>query len=230
MTSPDGPTFPGATPASGARLALIEFAERSPATQADVDRVMRALVSHDEWYVPVLFADRAWGQHRFDRELLFADAEPTQRLNVFSDPESAQLAHGQAIGVYGGPVPGHQLMRALDPGLDALIVNPFSPREHQWYIAAAGFDIAIAWASAIGVERALASRGNGPVPAVALLGHRYHLLLERHTHGLAQIPLPDIDGTVAVCFTATDRVGEFVACLPAPARPLADLEIGRAHV
>ena len=229
MTSPDGPTFPGPTPISAARRALVDFAERSPATQADVDQVMRALVTHDDWYVPVLFADRAWGQTRFDRELLFADVEPTQVLNVFTDPEAAMLADGQAIGVYGGPVSGSRLMASLDVSLDvsldALIVNPASPREHQWYIAAGGFEIAVAWATAIAVERALAGRGNGAAPVIELLGHRYQLLLEKATHALAQIYLPDIDGVVAVAFTATDRVEEFVASLPMQARSLADIAV-----
>lgn len=221
----------GPTPISIARRALVDFAERSPATQADVDQVMRALVTHDGWYVPVLFADRVWGQTRFERELVFADAEPTQVLNVFTDQESAMLADGQPIGVYGGPVSGHRLMAGLDPGLDALIVNPASPREHQWYIAAGGFSIAVNWATAIVVEGALASRGNGPVPAAELLGHRYQLLLEQSTHALAKIYLPDIDGVVAVAFTATDRVEEFVASLPMQTRGQADIaEVGGAQL
>ena len=212
-------------PTSTARRALIDFAERSPATQSDVDQVMRALVSHDDWYVPVLFAEGAWGQSRFDRELLFADSKPTKVLNVFTDHESAMLADGQAIGVYGGPVPGHRLMEGLGASLDALLVNPASPREHQWYIAAGGFEIAKTWATAIAAERALAARGNGPVPAAELLGHRYQLLLEQSTHALAQIYLPDIDGALAVCFTAADRVEEFVASLPISARSLADIAV-----
>lgn len=222
MTSPDGPTLPAMMPVSMARRALIDFAERTPATQSDVDYVMRALVSHDDWYVPVLFADRALGQSRFERELLFADAEPNRVLTVFTDHESALLAEGQAIGVYGGPVPGHRIMAVLDAHLDALMVNPASPREHQWYIASAGFEIAVTWASAIAVERALANRGNGPVPAAELIGHRYQLLLERDTRALAQIHLPDIDGAVSVGFTAADRVEEFVASLPMDIRGLAD--------
>jgi hypothetical protein len=225
VTSADPPTLKATMPVSMARRALIEFAERSPATQSDVDYVMRALVSHEDWYVPVLFAEHAWGQSRFERELLFADAEPTQVLNAFTDHESAMLADGQAIGVYGGPVSGHRLMAALDANLDALIVNPASPREHQWYIAAGGFDIAVTWASAISVERALAARENGPVPAADLLGHRYQLLLEQDTHALTQVYLPDIDGAVAVAFTAADRVEEFVASLPMQVRSLADITV-----
>jgi hypothetical protein len=38
-----------------------------------------------------------------------------------------------------------------------LIVNPGSPREHQWYIAAAGFEIAAGWATAIAVEHAFSA-------------------------------------------------------------------------
>jgi hypothetical protein len=208
---------------SGARRALIAFAERSPATQSDVDQVMRALVSHDDWYVPMVFADRAWGPSQFDRMLLFGDAPANPVLNVFTDYESAMLAEGEAIGVYGGPVSGARLLGALIPELTALVVNPWSAREQQWYIASPGFQIASGWASAIGVERALAERGNGPVPAVQLLGHHYQLLLEKSSHALAQIFLPDIDGAVAVGFTAADRAEEFIASLPIETRPLADL-------
>jgi hypothetical protein len=224
VTSPaDSMMRPRPGTLSVARRALHAFAERSPATQADIDEVMRALVSHDDWYVPVLFADRAWGQTAFHQMLLFPDAPLGPVLNAFTDHESAMLAEGQAIGVYGGPVPGTKLMRALDSSLNALVVNHASPREHQWYIASAGFEIAIGWASAIIVERALAARGNGPAPMAELLEHRYHLLLERPSHALAQVYLPDIDGAVSVSFTATDRAEEFIASLPPDARPLAEL-------
>jgi hypothetical protein len=208
---------------SGARRALITFAERSPATQADVDEVMRALVSHDDWYVPVLFADQAWNQAQFERMLLFAEAPANPVLNVFTDHASAMLAEGEPIGVFGGPVSGARLMSALGGELTALVVNPWSAREQQWYIASAGFEIAAGWASAIAVERALADRGNGAVPAAQLLGHSYQLLLEKESHALAQIFLPDIDGAVAVGFTATDRAEEFMQSLPIETRPLADL-------
>jgi hypothetical protein len=210
---------------SAARRALVDFAERSPASQADIDQVMRALVSHDDWYVPVEFAGRAWAQAEFDQMLRFGTAEPTAVLNVFTDRESAVLAEGRALGVFVGPVLGAALMRALTPDIEAIVVNPASPLEHQWYIAAGGFPIAQTWATAIAAERALANRGAGPVPSVDLLDHHYQLLIEKPTRALAQIFLPDIDGALAVCFTATDRVDEFVASLPLVARSLADLTI-----
>jgi hypothetical protein len=205
--------------------ALVAFAERSPATKADIDQVMRALATHQGWYVPVHFADRAWGQTDFDHLLRFPEGKPTRVLNVFSDEGSARLAEGHEIGLYGGPVSGVQLMRALTPEYDSLMVNYASPREHQWYVASGAFEIAATWGTTIGAERALAGRGSGRVPVPELLAHRFHLLLERRTQEVAQIRLPDIDGAVAICFTAEDRAEEFMANLPPPARPQADLTL-----
>jgi hypothetical protein len=213
---------PQTLPLSMARRALAEFAERNPPTQADIDQVMRALVTHVGWFVPVEVAERMWRQTDFEQFLYFAEAAPSRVLNVFTDYESAILAEGRELGRYGGPVSGVDLMAALTGELDAIIVNPASRREHQWYIASAGFEIARSWATAVAVERALADRGNGPVPVARLLGHRYQVLLEQPTHALAQISLPDI-GTVGVCFTAADRGQEFISSLPMAARPLADL-------
>lgn len=221
VTSTGGPSADSGL--SAARRALVDFAERSPATQADIDHVMRALVSHDGWYVPARFADRGWGQTKFDQMLPFPEAAPNPMLNVFTDRESAMLADGRPIGLFGGPVRGMTLMRALDADLDALVINPASPVEHQWYIAAGGFDIAATWATGIAVEQALAQRGSGPVPTAQLLTHRYTLLMEKPNRSLAQIYLPDIDGAVSVCFTASDRVDEFVGSLPPAARPLVDV-------
>jgi hypothetical protein len=210
------------TTMSPALRALIGFAGLAQPSSSEGDRVMRTLASHEDWYVPVAFADRAWGQTHFDQVLLYPDAAPSGVLRVFTDRESALLADGQAIGVYGGPVAGSRLLRVLDTSLEGFFVNHASPREHQWYIYPQGYEIAVNWATTITVERALASRGNGPAPSAELVAHRYRLLLEKANRQPAQVFLPDIDGSVAVCFTADDRVEEFIASLPAPARHLAE--------
>jgi hypothetical protein len=213
-----------ATSGNPALTALLAFAQRgASATAADVDHVMRALAAHDGWWVPVEYARQTWGQSEFDRTITFPDRGPLVMLNVFTDPAAAGVGGGAVSGDYGGPIPGVTLLQYLDPGLSSLLVNPGSPREHQWYIEANGFEIAASWATAIGVERALARWGNGPVPAADLLAHRYHLLVDRDTQAPAQVFLPEIDGIVAVCFTAGDRVAEFVTSLPAGARQLAEI-------
>jgi hypothetical protein len=212
---------PGA--ANVAIRALEDFALRGQtATSADIDHVMRSLATHDSWWVPVEYARQTWGQSTFDQTIPFPDRGPLAMLNVFTDPAAAALGEASVSGEYGGPIPGVTLLQYLDPGLSSLFVNPGSPREHQWYIEAGGFEIASGWATAIAVERALAGWGNGPVPSRDLLAHRYQLLIEKDTQAPAQVFLPEIDGVVAVCFTAVDRMAEFVASLPTDARPLAD--------
>lgn len=222
MTMADVSTSRPSGSSSLARDALVAFAQRSPATQADIDHVMRSLAAHDSWLVPIAFAERNCGQTQFDQTISFPAAGPNPALHAFTDTESARLADGQPLGTYGGPVSGVALLRGLDQSIEALLVNPASPREHQWFVASGGFEIARGWASAIAVERALAERGNGPVPLAELRGHRFHLLVEKATQAVAQIRLPDIDGSVAVCFTATDRVDEYLASLPPAVRPAAD--------
>ena len=212
---------------SRARRALADYARRTPATQADIDRVMRCLVEHDGWFVPVLYADRSWGQTGFDQILIFPDAPPAKVLMVFTDEASALQAENQAIGPYGGPVGGVRLMGRLDPSFTALVVNPASPRDHQWYIATGGFEIAGHWAAAVLAERALANRtAGGPLPTAELRAYRaYQLLLDKSGNALTEIEVPGIDGSFAVAFTAPDRAGEFLASLPPGARASAALAV-----
>jgi hypothetical protein len=224
--SPGNPASPWPQPAGGVRAALASFAQLTQVqapTASDIDYVMRSLSEHDGWLVPVEYAHQTWGQAVFDQMIPFPDRGPLAMLCVFTDAQAAALGEGTVSGDYGGPVPGSKLLQYLDPGLSALYVNPGSPREHQFYFEANSFDLAAGWGTAIAVERALAEWGNAPAPRSELLTHRFQLLIERDTQAPAQVFLPDIDGVVAVCFTASDRTAEFVASLPPGARPLAEV-------
>jgi hypothetical protein len=192
-------------------------------TAYDIDQVMRALAEHEGWLVPVEYARQTWGQSAFDQSIPFPDRGPLAMLCVFTDAEAAATGESGVSGDYGGPVPGTKLLQYLDPGLSALYVNPGSAREHQFYFEANSFELAAGWGTAIAVERALAEWGNAPAPRSELLTHRFQLLIEREAQAPAQIFLPDIDGAVTVCFTASDRTAEFVASLPPAARPLAEV-------
>src|SRR5690242_8637647 len=89
---------------NAARQALAAYAQCSPAAQADIDRVMRALVEHNAWYVPTIHAQRAWGQSSFDEVLDFPEPTPSGMLTVFTDREAALRAEGYPIGPCGGPI------------------------------------------------------------------------------------------------------------------------------
>jgi hypothetical protein len=207
-----------------AREALAAFAQRDPATQADIDRVMRALVEHDHWYVPLTYATRAWGQSTFEDTVDFPAAVPNPVLTVFTDRASARQAEQYPLGRYGGPFDGVRLFGALDPAYSALVVNPASAPEHQWYISDTGFPIAEMWADGVLVERALARRSARGIPVSDLRSHRrYLLLLTQPGNGLLMIEPSRGGGRMAVCFTAADRAEEFLACLPDPVRPQAGL-------
>jgi hypothetical protein len=207
-----------------ARQALARYASRAPATQTDVDRVMRALVEHDSWWVSTFYAQRTWGQSTFDQVIEFNDAAPNTMLTVFTDRESALRAEGYPIGPYGGPVDGRRLLGTLDGAYSALVVNPASPREHQWFISEAGFPIAKSWAECAVLEASLHSRGEIGLPVARLLAHAtYQVLLINAENTLAMVDIPGVDGQLAICFTAGDRAEDFLEALPEPARETAGL-------
>lgn len=213
---------PSAT--TGAQRALVDYAQRPAPTHADIDRVMRALTEHDDWYVPAALADDAWGEGgpRLD---VFGEAVPTKVLTVFTDPESATLAARYPLGPYVGGVPGVALLAAMDERYTDLVVNPASPREHQWYVSAAGFAIARNWAASVGVERALAAtRSADPPPIGALRAFTgYQLLFARAEGELATVYLPDVPGPLAMGFLASDRADEFLAGIGPDGRDAAHL-------
>jgi hypothetical protein len=209
---------------TGAQRALVEYAQRAAPTHADIDRVMRALTEHDDWYVPAELADEVWpqGGPRLD---LFAEAVPTRVLTVFTDPESASLAARYPLGHYVGGVPGVAMLGAMDERYTDLVVNPASPREHQWYVSAAGFAIARNWAESVGVERALAATRSADPPPIAALREftGYQLLFARDEGELATVYLPGVPGPLAMGFLAADRAEEFLTGIGPDGRDAAHL-------
>ena len=210
---------------SGAQRALVEYAQRAAPTHADIDRVMRALTEHDDWYVPAALADETWPHGGGPRLDVFGEAVPTKVLTVFTDSESATLAARYPLGHYVGGVPGVALLGAMDERFTDLVVNPASPREHQWYVSAAGFAIARNWAASVGVERALAAtRSADPPPIAALRAFSgYRLLFARAEGELATVYLPDVPGPLAMGFLANDRAEEFLAGIGPDGRDAAHL-------
>lgn len=207
-----------------ARQALARYASRTPATQTDVDRVMRALVEHEYWWVSTFYAQRTWGQSTFDQVIEFQDAAPNTMLTVFTDLESAQRAEGYPIGPYGGPVDGRRLLATLDGSYTALVVNPASPREHQWFISEAGFPIAKSWAECALLESTLHARAENGLPIARLLAHStYQVLLVNSENALTMVDIPGVEGQLAVSFTAGDRAEDFLEALPDPVRETAGL-------
>jgi hypothetical protein len=210
---------------SDALRALVDYAQRATPTHADIDRVMRALTEHDDWYVPAALASEVWPQAGGPMLEHFAEQVPTKVLTVFTDQESAALAGRYPLGPYVGGVPGAAMLAALDERYNDLVVNPASPREHQWYVSAAGFAIARGWADTVAVERALAAtRSADPPPIAALRAFTgFRLLFAREEGELATVYLPDVPGPLAIGFLAADRAEEFLAGIGPDGREAAHL-------
>lgn len=205
--------------------ALAAFAQLSTEpTHTDVDRVMRALVEHDGWYVPAALASRLWPRAADSRVDLRGDQGAGGELHVFTDREAVMRAQRSTHGSYAGGVPGTRLFASLGAPHTALWVNPASPREHQWWVSAGAYDVAHSWAAAVRIERTLAGLApSDPPPVQALRGYPgYQLLHARSTGEPVLVDLPGLAGPAVLAFIAPDRASAFLDRLGS-ARDDADL-------
>ncbi len=201
-----------------AREALAAYAEG----RADKDRVMRALVAHNGWFVPAPFANGVLGEAVFERTILLgapADAPPTD-LVIFTDPESVLTAYGQPLGPYVGGVRGLRVFAALDDFYESLRVNPASAEQERWIVDREGFAIAKLWVDAVALERNLVGAAERGFPHARIKGYRgFTILIATADRTPVLSKLSDGESTCALAFTAPDRAAAFVARLPAETQP-----------
>jgi hypothetical protein len=200
------------------REALAEYA----AGKADKDRVMRALVGHDGWFVPAAFATEALGEKVFERTILLGtqfDAAPDD-LTIFTDPEAVLTAYGQSLGPFVGKLPGMRVFRAISDRYESVRINMASPEEERWVIARDGFPIAKLWTKAVALERLLAGAAERGFPHREMRAYAgYTVLIANADRTLVLSKLADGVSMCAIAFTAPDRAERFAATLPAETRP-----------
>jgi hypothetical protein len=201
-----------------ARETLAEFA----AGKVDKDRVMRALVGHDGWFVPAAFAAEALGETVFERTILLGapfDVAPAD-LVIFTDAEAVLTAYGQPLGPYVGRLPGVRVFRAVGDRYDSVRVNPGSPEEERWIIARDGFPVAKLWTKAVALERSLAGAAERGFPHRELRAYAgFTVLIANADRTLVLSKLADGVSMCALAFTAPDRAERFAATLPEETRP-----------
>jgi len=206
-----------AQPSNDVRRVLADFA----AGTATKDRVMRALMGHDGWFVPAAFASDALGLGVFDRTILLGAAPdpPPPQLAIFTDVESVLLAYGQSLGPFVGGVSGLLTFAALSEPYSEVRVNPASPREEQWNVEREAFALGRLWASAVGLERELAASRGRELPTSALRAYAgYTILVGVADRAPVFAPLSDGTTHAAIAFTAPDRAESFLARLPSEQR------------
>ncbi len=194
--------------------------------RANVNDVMRALVSYRGWLVPLALFARRGEANRVTDSILILSSEmslPPGELWVFTDAEAAHLAQakGALLGAYASGMAGTELFNQLDPNWQTVRVNPGSPRERTWiFTEGSAAEAGQLWAEAIMLEESFAQwQQTGTPDAAALMSYRAFLLYD-HVSGPV-ITLPNQGGMAnpAVAFSAPDCADMFLAKLSEEQRP-----------
>jgi hypothetical protein len=144
----------GTEPLSDPVRVLTDYSQK----RAGANEVMRALAGHKGWLAPALMFVQAEGQDLFlDSPVVLFGTEthlPPGELWVFTDRTAAERAQavGAQLGLYAADIAGTELFGKIDPGLQIVRVNPYSPAEQGWQFLQGGFEFAKLWAEVIALE------------------------------------------------------------------------------
>ncbi|MGB8506990.1 MAG: hypothetical protein WCD76_01165 [Pyrinomonadaceae bacterium] len=220
--SGDGATHStqGGQPAVGAMSGPVPMLVAYSAERASVNDVMRSLVSHQGWLVPLGFFAQSGEEHRVVESTYVLSSEtslPPDGLWIFTDREAAYVAQakGASLGTYAGGIRGTELFRKVAPGTKSVYVNPGSPTERTWMFQdGGGIEAGKIWADAIALEESFEGwRQTGKPDATAVRNYRAFLVFN-HSSGPI-ITLPDQMGmsNPAAAFTAPDCADMFLTKL-----------------
>lgn len=190
------------------------------AGRANTDDVMRALVSHRGWLVPIdFFAARRGDGARADQILILSPESqaPPGNLWLFTDEGAARLAqsNGASLGAYAGRMGGTELFGAIGREHQTVYVNPGSPRERTWvFQEGSATDVGGLWAEAVALEESFAGwQAAGAPDRTALEGYRAFMLYNHASGPVITLPGRGGMSNPAVTFTAPDCAGAFLGLL-----------------
>jgi hypothetical protein len=188
--------------------------------RADMHDVMRALVSHRGWYVPLGFLAECRGDGSRADSVLILSAEsqvPPGNLWLFTGEAAARLAQskGAVLGAYAGRMPGTELFGAVGPEHRTVYINPGSPPSRTWvFQEGSAAEAGGLWAEAVALEESFAGWQRTGEPDVGALAAYRAFLLYNHASGPV-ITLPNQGGmsNPAAAFTAPDCADAFLSAL-----------------
>ncbi|MCA1592304.1 MAG: hypothetical protein LC754_06570 [Acidobacteria bacterium] len=188
--------------------------------RANMNDVMRSLISHRNWLAPLtLFAQNSEETRVVaGMFILSTEAQITPgELWVFTDSEAALRAQaaGALLGAYASGMTGTELFRNVPPDTKTVRVNPGSPREYTWIFQdGGGIEAGKIWADAIALEDSFEQwLQTGKPDKTAFINYRAFLTFD-HSSGPV-ITLPNQSGMLnpAVAFTAPDCADMFLSKL-----------------
>ena len=189
---------------------LVAFSQQ----KADIETVMRALVEHRDWHVPVL----ALGREFAEGLIIYASefSVPLAPLHVFTDRASAdrgvqKLGH-RAMGIYASGVSGVEMFGRLRDLKDvqALAVNVANPPSEQWYVKSGAFGLCGSWSDAVALEAALDA--DAPDLRSRMKRAAWLVPIARSDKTIVQAEVSG-QGPHAFLFSAPDRLQQFLAGL-----------------
>lgn len=149
--------------------ALLEVLRQFAKKNATQEQVMRALATHDAYFVPLGYAPRL-GRSEFERIVMLGKdgAPPPGEVYVFSDEACLELVAKTPLGGFVTPVSGVEWLSALDGAHDVKVkVNPGGPQHDFWFMGKDAVPLAKLWGRAVGLEQLMVA-GNLKVLATAL--------------------------------------------------------------
>jgi hypothetical protein len=188
--------------------------------RANVNDVMRALVSHRDWFVPLALLVQGGEQNRKVESVLMLSTEaqmPPGELWVFTDSEAAGIAQakGASLGAYAGGIAGTELFRIIDPNFQTVRVNPGSPRERTWtFQEGSASEVGKVWADAIALEECFDEwQQTGQPDEAAVMNYRAFMTFDFSSGPIVTLPNQGGMASPAAAFTAPDCAQMFLSKL-----------------
>jgi hypothetical protein len=195
--------------------------------------LMRAMLSHDGWFVPLNWVRRYLPKRKAPDRLLTLSDEgdwpPGGHLWVFTDEEEAYAASesGNALGGYSGPMVGEEVFGALAEGISEVHINHASPPWRALVIEGSKLPYIEAWVHAFRLERILVSKPEELEPW--LKAAIYLVPLDKRQRKASVVRVENLPGNFVAAFTAPDRAHNFIAGLSPPEQAKAALTVLNAQ-
>ncbi len=195
---------------------LIAYSEK----RANANDVLRALMSHRGWFVPIGFFALSGEPKRRVDSMLSLSAEnlvPPGELWIFTDEASARMAadKGASLGAYAGGMAGTELFSLVEPSFQTVYINPGSPPERSWMFQEGSASSAgRLWAEAIALEEKFVEwQQTGKPDQTAIMNYRAFMLFDHVSGPIITLPNQGGMSNPAAAFTTPDCVQNFLSAL-----------------
>lgn len=194
------------------------------AEQINRSMLLRSLMSHKKWMIEVEPPEQSASGERSQPKVKVQVGEDGKRsVRLFSDEQAAKdymVKHGRdALSEHLIEAPGFAAFSVLNPELDFVVINPESNPELRY--EKEQIPMLRAWASAVEIERVLATLDDSPEAFARIKRHpAFFLVTSSVTSSLGNheslVMAPDDEGRkLAAVFTAEDCCEAFVAAASA---------------